>query len=66
MCGCVTELYSRKLTEHCKAATMEKNKNHKKRKIKMKYALYKMKTMLDRLTASQTLEKKGLMNVKMQ
>ena len=30
MCNWVTMLYSRKLTEHCKPATMEKNKNHKK------------------------------------
>ena len=28
MCNWVTLLYSRKLTEHCKSATMEKNKNH--------------------------------------
>ena len=28
MCNWVTMLYSRKLTEHCKSAIMEKNKNH--------------------------------------
>ena len=28
MCDWVTMLYSRKLTEHCKPAIMEKNKNH--------------------------------------
>ena len=28
MCNCVTMLNSRKLTEHCKPAIMEKNKNH--------------------------------------
>ena len=28
MCNWVTMLYSRKLTEHCKTAIMEKNKNH--------------------------------------
>ena len=28
MCDWVTLLYSRKLTEHCKPAIMEKNKNH--------------------------------------
>ena len=28
MCNWVTMLYSRKLTEHCKPAIMEKNKNH--------------------------------------
>ena len=27
MCDWVTLLYSRKLTEHCKPSTMEKNKN---------------------------------------
>ena len=30
MCNWVTMLYSRKLTEQCKPAIMEKNKNHKK------------------------------------
>ena len=36
MCNWVTMLYIRKLTEHCKPAIMEKNKNHyikKKTKI---------------------------------
>ena len=28
MCNWVTLLYSRKLTEHCKPAIMEENKNH--------------------------------------
>ena len=28
MCNWVTMLYSRKLTEHCTQAIMEKNKNH--------------------------------------
>ena len=28
MCNWVTMWYSRKLTEHCKPATMKKNKNH--------------------------------------
>ena len=28
MCDWVTLLYSRKLTEHCKPAMMEKNKNN--------------------------------------
>ena len=28
MCDWVTLLYSRKLTEHCKPAVMEKNKNY--------------------------------------
>ena len=28
MCDWVTMLYSRKLTEHCKPAIMEKSKNH--------------------------------------
>ena len=28
MCNWVTMLYSRKLTEHCKPAIMEKYKNH--------------------------------------
>ena len=31
MCDWVTLLYSRKLTEHCKPAIMEKNKSHKKK-----------------------------------
>ena len=31
MCDWVTLLYSRKLTEHCKAAIMEKIKNHLKK-----------------------------------
>ena len=39
MCEWVTLLYSRKLTEHCKPAIMEKNKNHymKKKRAKFKY-----------------------------
>ena len=28
MCNWITMLYSRKLTEHCKPAITEKNKNH--------------------------------------
>ena len=28
ICDWVTLLYSRKVTEHCKSAIMEKNKNH--------------------------------------
>ena len=34
MCNWVTMLYSRKLTEHCKPAIMEKNKNQYIKKIK--------------------------------
>jgi len=33
MCNWITMLYSRKLTEHCKPAIMEKNKNHYINKI---------------------------------
>ena len=35
MCNWVTMLYSRKLTEHCKPAVTEKNKNHKKKCLKV-------------------------------
>ena len=34
MCDWVILLYSRKLTEHCKPAIIEKNKNHYIKKIK--------------------------------
>ena len=39
MCNWVTMLYSSKLTEHCKPAIMEKNKNHhlKKKNKKKNY-----------------------------
>ena len=33
MCDWVTLLYSRKVTEHCKPAVMEMNKNYLKNKI---------------------------------
>ena len=36
MCNWVTMPYSRKLTEHCKSAIMEKNKNHYTEKKKKK------------------------------
>ena len=37
MCDWVTLLYSRKLTEHCKPAKMEKNKNHLKKKKELRH-----------------------------
>ena len=37
MCNWVTMLHSRKLTEHCKPAVMEKNKNHYTNKKKLVY-----------------------------
>ena len=44
MCNWVTILYSRKMTEHCKPAIMEKDKNHyinlKKKKKKEKNILW--------------------------
>jgi len=36
MCDWVSMLYSRKLTEHCKPAIMEKNKNHYIKNLKIK------------------------------
>jgi len=41
MCNWVTVLYSRKLTEHCKPATMEKNKNHYTIKKNLKRGIQK-------------------------
>ena len=40
ICDWVTLLYSRTLTEHCKPAIMEKNKNHYKKKtgVKVKWS----------------------------
>ena len=37
MCNWVNLLYSRKLTEHCKPAIMEKNKNHYIKKTTVRY-----------------------------
>ena len=36
MCDWVTLLYSRKLTDHCKPAIMDKNKNHIKKNFRIK------------------------------
>ena len=40
MCDWVTLPYGRKLTEHCKPAIMEKNKNHYKKIKKSKSSLF--------------------------
>ena len=45
MCNWVTMLHSRKLTDHCKPAIMEKNKNHIYIKENdMKELIYKIET----------------------
>ena len=45
MCNWVTMLHSRKLTDHCKQAIMEKNKNHIYIKENdMKELIYKIET----------------------
>ena len=49
MCDWVTMLYSGKLTEHCKPATMEKNKNHYKESLKIFEIIVDSHEVLERI-----------------